>query len=195
MSSFSNDLETLLDIPIITAATALDNTDGSTTILILHQALYMSDKVENIPLCSNQMRHYGIDVDDVSVPLAPINKPLTHSIYAPKEDFSIPLSLNGIISCFQTRTPTWQELDTCKWVIQTNHQTWDPHSEHFMTKKMPLLLEIGLLCPVIDQYKQYKQVNSLNCCMHMLILTSRLSAIKYAPPAHRREHPESHLRN
>jgi hypothetical protein len=126
-----SELDTLQNIPIVTAATALDNPDGSTFILILHQALYLGDKIENTLLCPNQLRYYGIDVDDIPIHLAPKNKPSTHSIRATEDDFNIPLSLNGIISYFQTRTPTRQELDTCKWITLTNPNTWEPHSENF----------------------------------------------------------------
>jgi hypothetical protein len=55
LSSFSNELDTLQDIPIVTAATAHDNPDGTTTILILHPALYLGNKVENTLLRPNQM--------------------------------------------------------------------------------------------------------------------------------------------
>lgn len=89
VSAFTNQLDTLQNIPIITAATALDNHDGSTVILILHQALYLGDKIENTLLCPNQMRCYGIDVDDIPVHLAPKNKPSTHSIYITEDDFSV----------------------------------------------------------------------------------------------------------
>jgi uncharacterized protein YbaR (Trm112 family) len=131
VSAFTNELDTLQDVPIVTVATALDNPDVSTVILILHQALYLGDKIENTLLCPNQMRCYRIDVDDVPVYLAPINKPSTHATYTTKDDFNIPLSLNGVISYFQTRTPTHQELETCKWIILRDPNTWEPHSENF----------------------------------------------------------------
>ncbi len=117
------------NVPIVTVATALDNPDGSKVILILHQALYLGDKIENTLLCPNQMRCYGIDV--VPIHLAPTNKPSTHSIYATEDNFNIQLSLNDDISYFRTRTPTCQELDTCKWIILTDPNTWEPHSENF----------------------------------------------------------------
>jgi hypothetical protein len=54
------------NIPIITAATAIDNPKtGETTILVIGQAIYMGEKVQNTLLCPNQMRANGIQVDGI----------------------------------------------------------------------------------------------------------------------------------
>ncbi len=51
VSAFSDYHGVMMDIPIGTAATAYDDPqDGSTIILILHQALLMNDKVDKYPL-------------------------------------------------------------------------------------------------------------------------------------------------
>jgi hypothetical protein len=101
VSAFSEQLDTMEGIPIVTAATAIDNpATGETTILVLGQALYMGNKVKNTLICPNQLRSYGMVVDDTPVHLAPMNKPSTHSIYCPEENFSIPLSLSGVFLYF-----------------------------------------------------------------------------------------------
>jgi hypothetical protein len=120
------------DIPIGTAATTYDDPQyGMTIILILHQALLMGDKIDNTLLCPNQIRANGIIVDDVPLHLAHPTQPSTHSIYCPEDDIRIPLSLRGVISLIETRTPTQEELDTCKWVHLTSQSSWDPHSDSF----------------------------------------------------------------
>jgi len=66
VSAFSERLETVENIPIVTAATAIDNPKtGETTILVIGQAIYMGEKVQNTLLCPNQMRANGIQVDGI----------------------------------------------------------------------------------------------------------------------------------
>jgi hypothetical protein len=47
----------------------------------------------------------------------------------------LPLSLKGVISYIDTRTPSQEELDTCKWITLTNEHDWDPHSEFFQEQE------------------------------------------------------------
>jgi len=57
VSAYSEQLDTMENIHIVTAATAWDDlATGTTTILILGQALYTGDKVKTTLLCPNQMR-------------------------------------------------------------------------------------------------------------------------------------------
>ncbi len=132
VSAFSDHHDVMRNIPIGTAATAYDNPhNGSTIILILHQALLMNDKVENTLICPNQLRANGIIVDDVPIHLSPAWQPSTHSILSPEDDIRLPLALKGIISFIETHTPTQEELDTCKWVVLTSEASWDPHLTSF----------------------------------------------------------------
>ncbi len=43
--------------------------------------------------------------------------------------------MKGIFSCFSTRTPTWEEIKTCKHVKLTNEFKWEPHSEDFQEQE------------------------------------------------------------
>jgi hypothetical protein len=52
-----------------------------------------------------------------------------------EEDLTLPLSLKGVISYIDTRTPNQEELDTCKWIVLTNKHDWDPHSEFFQEQE------------------------------------------------------------
>jgi hypothetical protein len=130
VSAFSEELETMEGIPIVTAATAIDDPrTGTTTILVIGQALYMGDKINNTLLCPNQMRAYGLNVDDTPVHLAPKDRPSTHSIYSPEESFDIPLYLKGVFSYFPSRTPISDELETCRRIHLTNEFKWNPHTD------------------------------------------------------------------
>jgi hypothetical protein len=136
VSAFSEHLDTMDDIAIVTAATAVDDPKtGITTILVLGQALYMGEKVRSTLLCPNQMRVYGILVDDTPVPLAPMSKPSTHSIHSEEDNFFIPLKMKGVFSYFDSHTPTQDELATCRRIHLTDEYHWDPHSNDFQDQE------------------------------------------------------------
>jgi hypothetical protein len=132
VSAYSDELDTMTDVPVVTAATARDDLNtGNTTILILGQALYMGDRIKTTLLCPNQLRAFGITVDDVPIHLAPKDRSSSHSIYSPDEDFSIPLTMNGVFSCFHSRTPTQEEIATCRHIKLTDEYSWNPSSDEF----------------------------------------------------------------
>jgi hypothetical protein len=120
----------------VTAATAYDDpSTGTTYILILGQAIYKGDKMENSLICPNQLRTNRIIVDDCPEHLAPPDKPSTHSTYFPEKDMYLPLTLQGVTSSFITRTPAVEEIETYKWITLSNEHEWDPHSTHFQEQE------------------------------------------------------------
>jgi hypothetical protein len=113
VSGFSEQLETLKNVPIVTAATAYDDPNtGITYILIMGQAIYMGDTLQHSLICPNQLRARGVIVEDRPQHLSTKSNPSSHSIYDPDEDFRLPLSLKGVTSYFTSRTPTSQEIET-----------------------------------------------------------------------------------
>ncbi len=129
VSGFSNAMESLPDIPIVKGAVAYDNPEtGEVIILKFNQALYFGNKLSQILLNPNQMRSCNIIVDDVPKHLSTKS---THSIIINKENLSIPMKLNGVISYFNVRTPTTNEIETCPHVIMTPEEEWNPYSSHF----------------------------------------------------------------
>jgi len=130
VSAFSDLHALLTNILIVTAATAYDDeVTGTTYILILGQAIFFGDRMKNSLICPNQLRANGLIVEDCPKHLAPSDKPSSHSIQAPEDNITIPLSMKGVTSYFTTRTPTISEVETCQWVHLTNEYDWDPHSE------------------------------------------------------------------
>ncbi len=131
VSPFAKSYECKKNIPIVKAVTAYDDEKtGITYILVLGQALYFGDEVETSLLCPNQMRSSGVIVDDVPVHLSHDNSS-THSIIFPDEDMSIPLKLNGCFSYIPTRTPTSDEIESCRWLTLTSDAPWDPNKIPF----------------------------------------------------------------
>jgi len=137
VSGFANSLELIQDVPIVKAAVAFDHTDnGRTTILVINQALYFGDKLDNILLNPNQLHYHGLVVDNVPKHLS--NGKSTHSILVEEANLRIPLKLNGIILHFVVRSPTLAELEECDLVIITSDYEWSPHSTSFQERENKL---------------------------------------------------------
>ena len=102
-----------VDVPIVTAAVAYDDPLTMTTfVLIIHQALYFEQLRHNL-LCPNQLRQHGIIVNDTPLYflLPEQRREDDHRIVIPETDLSINLKLRGVISYFETRKPTQEEID------------------------------------------------------------------------------------
>ena len=130
VSPFSQAYDATKDVPIVKAVTAYDDpSTGETFILVMNQALYFGDQMENSLLCPNQMRAHGVVVDDVPIHLSKGDS--THSIFFPSEKVRIPLDMHGCISYIPTRTPTKNEIETCLWLELTSQVDWDPYDSAF----------------------------------------------------------------
>jgi len=122
--------EPLKAIPIATVGTAYDcPRTGRVVVLIINEALYFGDRMQHTLLCPNQLRNFGIKVDEAPRQFDPRS---THSIYIPNEDMTIPLQLNGIISGLVTRKPTDAEAGNFDLHVEiTSDEEWDPSSIDF----------------------------------------------------------------
>ena len=131
VSPFSKEYDAMKNVPIVKAATAYDDAEtGETFILIMGQALYFGDRMENSLLCPNQMRANGVIVDDVPIHLSSDGQS-THSIYIPEESIRLPLQLHGCLSYLPTRLPTQEEIENKMWLVLTNEIEWDPYASMF----------------------------------------------------------------
>jgi hypothetical protein len=118
--------ETIKSVPILQAATAYDNRDtGETTILILNKAIWMGDLMEHTLINPNQLRAYGITVQDNPFDPAPI------FISTEGYEFTLPLNSKGTVLGVAPRTPTGQELQTCPHVVLLSEHKWDPQNVWF----------------------------------------------------------------
>jgi len=71
------------------------------------------------------MRSNGVTMDDIPVHHSH-NLSSTHSITFPEDNISLPLKMNGSFSYIPTRTPTAEEIETCKWLVLTSDRPWEP---------------------------------------------------------------------
>jgi hypothetical protein len=139
VTGFANSLEPLRNIPIIKAAVAYDHPDsGEVIVIIINQALYFGDELDEILLNPNQIRAQGNTVDDIPK----IFGGKSHSITFPSENFSIPLELRGIISFFPVRTPSLSEIENCFMVVLTPEPEWDPYAESYQNAEREFSIKI-----------------------------------------------------
>ena len=85
----------------------------------------MGDKMDHTLINPNQMRHFGIKVQDNPYDDAPL--------YLMTEDggFALPLTVLGTNIMANTQTPTAEELHTCPQVTLSSPHPWDPHRVRF----------------------------------------------------------------
>jgi hypothetical protein len=105
---------------------------GKAYIFIVHEALYFGDELVNSLLNPNQIRDNGIRVDNVP---RQFDKMSSHSIYIPDHDLTIPLTMNGVISGFECRKPTWEEYTMNPKIKLTSSRYWNPSSDEFAEKE------------------------------------------------------------
>ena len=94
-------------------------------MLVFNKALWMGGVMEDTLLNSNQLRHFGINVQDNPTS----NRPL--SIITEDTHFAMPLQRDGTIVFCNTRTPTQNELETCPHIQLSSFKAWNPSKVHF----------------------------------------------------------------
>lgn len=118
VSGFHDDLGTVQDKAIVSAALAYDDPlTGEVIILAVHQAIHLENMDHHL-LCPMQMRMHDIQVNECPKFLDANPTDDSHSIIIPDdgegEPYKIPLSLHGVTSYFPTRRPTQEEFETCR---------------------------------------------------------------------------------
>ena len=120
-----------VSVPIVTAAIAYDDPHTMQTfVLIVNQALYFKHMETNL-LCPNQLRHFGVIVNDSPLYFLSDNERTveSHRIIVPQPPLAIDLKLNGVVSYFESRRPTTEELDGvgATHIEITSDAQWDPY--------------------------------------------------------------------
>ena len=101
VSPYIDTYEAINSVPIATASTACTYTEtGETYILVFHEGLWMVDQMEHSLLNPNQLRHFGVTVQDNPSSDAPLY------ISTENGDFVLPLEILGTNIFAETRTPT-----------------------------------------------------------------------------------------
>ena len=108
-----------------------------THVLFYHQSLYVPS-LQNHLVNPFQMRQAGIRVNDVALQhlYEDERTPFSHTTSFPEKNLKIPMTLEGIMSGFTVRTPTWEEVnDTEENNVTHVHMTletpWDPTDDAF----------------------------------------------------------------
>ena len=71
VSPYSDEYESIKDVPIVSAATGYTSTNGENYILVLNEALWMPS-LDHLLLNPNQQRHYGLEVQDNPYSIEPM---------------------------------------------------------------------------------------------------------------------------
>ena len=135
VNGFHDQLPTLQDIKIVTAALAYDDpVTYNTYILFFHQALYFPELTVNL-LNPDQLREKGITVNDTPLIRLPADQrnQESHSIIDEFSGMHIPMRFNKPISYFSCRTPTEDECipqeTNCIHVHMTCDAPWQPYND------------------------------------------------------------------
>jgi hypothetical protein len=152
VAPYTDAYESIKSVPIVQAGTAWDNPEtGETVILILNEAIWMADKLEHTLVNPNQLRAFGISVQDNPFSDAPI--------YIATEDSEdvLPLTCSGTILMANTRTPTDKELSTCRHIVLSSEHDWDPKNVRFPQASRTVEEEISRTVGAVtsESYRDY----------------------------------------
>jgi hypothetical protein len=149
VSPFTDSYDAIRSVPIVQAATAWTNpSTGETYILVFNEGLWMAEYMDTSLINPNQLRHYGIVVQDNPYSKAPLY------ILSLEDDFMLPLRANGTNIIADTRTPTNQELQTCKHIVLSSPHYWDPQNvrypepKHTVEEEMRMHMEQAMVSGV-----------------------------------------------
>ena len=124
VSPYSSQYEAVQNVPVVTGATVWTNAaDGMAYLLIFHESLWMGDKLDHTLVNPNQLRAYGVSIQDNPFDAKPLS--------ITTDDASVELYLDGTIICGDTRTPTESEFSQLPRLILTSPHDWDPHNVCF----------------------------------------------------------------
>ena len=124
VSPYSSQYKTVWNIPVVTGATVWTNAaDGMAYLLIFHESLWMGDKLDQTLVNPNQLRAYGVSIQDNPFDAKPLS--------ITTDDISVELYSQGTIICGDTWTPTESKLSQLPQLILTSPHDWDPHNVCF----------------------------------------------------------------
>ena len=112
VSPYTDEYESIKNFPIVLEATAWTSLELSETFIItVHEGLWMNTTMEHTLVNPNQLRHLCVTVQD-----NPYSRSLLYIEY-PDHDFVLPLIVEGPNILVHTRTPTGEELATCRHIV------------------------------------------------------------------------------
>ena len=126
VSPYTDECEAIKNVPIVSAATVWTSLElAETFIIILHEGLWMNTTMEHILVNPNQLRHFDVVVQENPYSSSPFY------IESPDCDFVLPLIMEGTNIMAHTRTPTGEELSTCRHILLSYQYKLNPRSVQF----------------------------------------------------------------
>ena len=133
VSPYREVYDAIRNVPIVTAATAWQSPiTGQGYILIFNEAIWMGDHMDHTLLNPNQLRHYGVRVQDDPTSPYPL------SIVTEKNEFGMELSMDGTIVYVETHAPSERDLKEFPHIELTSPHSWDPLQVKFPKSKYTL---------------------------------------------------------
>ena len=129
ISGFSDALGKPLLVDVVNAAVIYDcDMTGTSYIMILRNTLHIPS-IDECLIHPIMMRLRGVEVDECPKFLSKKLSVTNHSIYFTDLNLSVPLMLDGIISCIPCRTPKSDELLNLETLELTpDVPVWNPHT-------------------------------------------------------------------
>ena len=156
VAPFIKAYEPLQDVPIATCATSItDPSNGQTFVLIFHESLFFGPKMDHSLICPNQLRFNGLRVHDTP---KQFDRTSLHGITF-QNQFFLPFQLHGIISYFNSRPPTNDELEHCTRLDVTSDIPWDPYSSDFLHRESRIsAVSVNGDCPCASSQQQISEL-------------------------------------
>ena len=119
---FHSNLESIANIPVVTAVTAYnDPISGTTVMLVFNQTLWFGISMEQYLIATNQVFSHGVQLSDDTYDQ---NRPL--GIVDHESDWYIPFTLQQYFSGVETKSPTIEDYNDCPNIIYiTSYNKWD----------------------------------------------------------------------
>ena len=127
VSLYLSDYDSVNDIPICTAAIAVELDSGETIILGFGQDLWFGDRQNHSLINPNQCRSYGISLcDDPTDPNRDVGMELP-------DNYFLPFKLRRTTCYFQSRSPDVEERESCRTFRVSDANHWDSTDEIFIS--------------------------------------------------------------
>ena len=125
---FTDKVDTVSNIPVVTGATAASLPNGETVILVVHQGLYFGEDMPHSLINPNQIRANSIPFcDDPTDP----NRKL--GFEDPESGKHISFTMHGPYCSIKSRTPSAEEIESCRHIVLTSEAEWNPSEVEFST--------------------------------------------------------------
>ena len=162
------DNNTTHNLKIANVAYAYDSLNGQVIILLVNQAIYGGNKMNDSLLQPIQCLYNDVHID--TRPHAYYDDPSAQSIIF--DDVKLPLEFNGPLPFLHVRRPTENEFNTCPHYALTSHDDWDPYQPTSAINKMKTKL-----FPAITHEEELTLMNDICSISSELLPTSYFSAL------------------